>query len=84
MMRAAPQLKFPSATMTQARARSRSAQRYYFLNHINYVLGYYNYSCITSSYHNDARSPSAQFSRYHNQTRARSCSAQMYYCFKLN
>src|SRR5258706_11902389 len=71
MMRAAPQPKFPSTTMPQARVRSRSAQMYHFLNQIKYVLCYYNYSLIISSYHNDARSPSAQISLCHNDPGAR-------------
>src|SRR5258706_428653 len=39
---------------------------------LNYIcLCYYNYSLIISSYHNDARRPSAQISRYHNDTGTR-------------
>src|SRR5258706_6546743 len=39
---------------------------YCFLNQINYVLCYYNYSLMISSSHNDAHSPSPQMSHYQN------------------
>ncbi len=61
MMRAALSPNFP---LPQWPRRARAAARpkdTTFLNYINYVLGYYNYSLIISSYHNDARSPSPQF-----------------------
>ena len=66
MMRAALSPNFP---LPQWPRRVRAAARpnnTTLLNYINYVLGYYNYSLIISSYHNDARSPSAKISRHHN------------------
>jgi len=63
MMRAAPQPKIPSTTMTQARARSCSAQ--HILRFLFNLLYNYNYNLIIYPYHNDARSPSAQISRCH-------------------
>src|SRR5258706_15504423 len=39
---------------------------YYVFYLIYYILCYSNYNLIIYPYHNDARSPSAQISRYHN------------------
>src|SRR5258706_253962 len=82
MMRAAPQPKFPTTTMTQARARGPTAPTVLLSLFIYYVIIIIIYSFIISTYHNDARRPSAQISHCHNDPGAGAW-PNIYYIFYL-